>query len=72
MSDKVRVTVDMPQDAYAVLDALASETHRSKADILRLGLAMMKEAVPAIKEGRKVGIAKQGQELDTQFVGIVA
>lgn len=72
MSDKIRGTVGLPQEAYAVLDALANETHRSKADILRLGLAMMKEAIPAIKDGRKVGIAKKGQELDTQFVGIVA
>ena len=72
MSEKIRVTVDMPQEAYAVLDALASETHHSKADILRLGLAMMKEAVQAIKKGRDVGIAKEGQELDTKFIGIMS
>ena len=72
MSDRIRVTVDMPLEAYAVLDALADETHRSKADILRLGVAMMKEAVQAIKKSRDVGIAKEGQELDTKFVGIIA
>lgn len=68
MNDKIRVTVDMPQEAYAVLDALANETHRSKADILRLGLAMMKEFVNAVKQGRKVGIVKKEQDLDTQFI----
>ena len=72
MSDKIRVTVDMPREAYEVLDNLANETAHYKADILRLGLAMMKEAVQAIKKSRDVGIAKEGQELDTKFVGIIA
>lgn len=69
-SDKVRVTVDMSQEMYNVLSMLADETHKSKADVLRLGLSIMKAAVPELRKGKKLGIAGKEEQLETQFLGI--
>ncbi len=66
----VRLTVDVPQDAYELIESLANEIHTSKSDVLRRGLALMKVAVEAQKEGKKFGVAEPGQELSTEIVGI--
>ena len=68
--ETIRVTVDMSPEVYAMLDKLAGDANKSKADIMRLGLAMMSQAIPAIKEGKHIGIALDGDKLDKEFLGI--
>lgn len=66
----VRLTVDVPQDTYELIESLANEIHASKSDVLRRGVALMKIAVEAQKEGKKFGVADEGQELSKEIVGI--
>lgn len=69
--ETIRVTVDMSPEVYGILSRLAADAGKSKADIMRLGLAIMSQAVPAVKEGKHIGIAADGDKLDKEFLGII-
>jgi len=67
MSGKIRVTVDMPEEAYGILDGLARETQRSKADQGGKPAAGHRAVrpllVPAIDHGRALPALDLADEL---------
>lgn len=66
----VRLTVDVSQDLNALIEELARSSHTSKSEILRRSIALMDFAQKAKREGKKVGAARQDQELVTEVVGL--
>lgn len=67
---KVKLTLELTPEAAALLDSLAEMLHGNKSEVLRKGLALMKVAADAKKDGRKMGVAAPDQQLATEIVGI--
>lgn len=68
--DTIRMSLEVSPETYAIIQQLEEATHKTKSDILRGGIVLMKVAVDARKSGKKFGIAEQDQQLSTEFVGI--
>ncbi|MBW4699175.1 MAG: DNA-binding protein [Aphanocapsa lilacina HA4352-LM1] len=69
-STKVRLSLDVSQELYQVLDEIARMEETTKADVLRRSIALMQVAVEAKRQGLKFGAADQDQVLKTEIVGI--
>jgi hypothetical protein len=71
--ERLRLTVDLSAQLSSELEKLASETGRTKADLLRLGLDFLSRANAARREGMTVGAWKEDAEHNTrkerEFVG---
>lgn len=70
MGDSVRLSLVLSPELNDRLEDMAAKIHGTKSDVLRRALALMDVAVKAKEEGRKIGIAKPGQELATEIIGI--
>lgn len=57
-------------DANALLEQLAEAIHGTKSEVLRRALTLMEVAVTAKKEGRAFGVAKPGQKLEREVIGL--
>jgi predicted transcriptional regulator len=69
-NEKVKLNVEVSPELYETIDRLAKDGHESKGDILRKGIAFMKVALEAKRQGKKLGIAASDQPLETEFTGI--
>ena len=49
----VKLSVEVSADLNEILEQLAKDAHESKSDILRKGIALMKIALEAKKQGKK-------------------
>jgi predicted transcriptional regulator len=67
---KVKLTLELSPEAAELLQGLADMMHTTKSEVLRKGLALMKVAADAKKDGRKLGVAAGDQPLATEIVGI--
>jgi Ribbon-helix-helix protein, copG family len=67
---KIRLTVDVSRQLYDLLERVAEDQGVSKTDVIRRAVALMDAAHQAAKRGRKVGIAKHGEALETEFIGL--
>jgi Arc/MetJ-type ribon-helix-helix transcriptional regulator len=71
MSDKERLTLEIPKETNDQLKALIDRTNSaSKTEVIRKALALLDAAVSAAERGHKVGAAEVGQVLVTEFVGL--
>jgi hypothetical protein len=70
----VRLTLDLSPGLAAELERLATETGRSKADVLRLGLDLLSRASAARRDGMHVGAWDDGdggeRRREREFVGV--
>jgi predicted transcriptional regulator len=71
MGEKVKLSVEVSGELDALLEELAKETHGTKSDVLRKGIALMQVAVDAKKKGQRLGVADKDQKLEKELVGIV-
>jgi hypothetical protein len=67
---RVQLSLDVSPELYQTLNSLAQQLHGDTADVLVKAISLLKVAVEAEKEGKKIWIANQNQELDTEIVGI--
>ncbi|OGZ57655.1 MAG: hypothetical protein A2827_01260 [Candidatus Spechtbacteria bacterium RIFCSPHIGHO2_01_FULL_43_30] len=58
-----RVTVDLSQEAYEVLYALAQNLGTTKADVMRRALGLMRLAIEEKSEGFGLFLQKPGDTL---------
>lgn len=58
-----RITLDLSDEANAVIEQLAKKRGTTKAEVLRRGLALMEVADEARRRGLKVGAAEDEQRL---------
>lgn len=67
-SENVRFSLELSSCANEVLEQIAEEMGCTKSTVLRRAIVLMMTVVKAQKEGRTVGVAKEGQELETRFL----
>lgn len=70
MAEKVRVGLQMPKETYDELENLAEESGLSKGELFRLALMLFKTARQSVKKGYHVGVAKNADKLDLEFIGL--
>ena len=68
--DSVAYSLRISRDLNSLLTELARETHSTKGDVLRRALVLMEVAVDAKRRGRKVGFAREDQELEQEITGL--
>lgn len=66
-----RVSLDVSPQLFQKLEELSREIHGSKADVLRRSIALFDLAVKAAKKDKKIGVARDSEALETEFVGLV-
>lgn len=69
--DRIKLSLEVSTEINETLEELAKTTATTKSDVLRKAIALMRLAVKAQREGKKVGIADATQELRTEFVGLL-
>jgi predicted transcriptional regulator len=67
---RVQLSLDVSPELYQTLNSLAQQLNGDTADVLVKAISLLKVAVEAEKEGKRIWIANQNQELDTEIVGI--
>jgi predicted transcriptional regulator len=67
---KVRLTVDVSKELNEMLEGIAKESGSTKSEVFRKAIALLDVAHRAKREGKRFGIAKQEQQLDTEIVGL--
>jgi hypothetical protein len=70
MSSRVRLTLELNPALNSALEELVAQTGGTKSDVLRKAIAIFQVAVRANREGKRFGVAAEGQELATEIVGI--
>jgi predicted transcriptional regulator len=68
--DKVRLNLEISPEVNEVLEEVAKSIHGTKSDVLRRGLALMKVAVEAQKDGDKLGVSDVSGKLKKEIIGI--
>ncbi len=64
-----RAILDMSPEVYELLERLAQEEGKTKAEVIRKALGLYTAALEARREGLVVGAVSEDQPLDTEFVG---
>lgn len=59
----------LSEEMNCIIEDLANRTGDSKADLLNQAIGLYKVISDAFREGKRVGIAADDQELETEFVG---
>lgn len=71
---RVRLTLELSNQLNAELERLATESGRSKAELLRLAADFLSKADQARQEGMTVGAWKEnpstGTRVERQFLGL--
>lgn len=67
---QLHFNVEISPDVDKLLGELADKTGGSKGDVLLKGLFLMKIALQAQDEGKKIGIAEKDQPLATEIIGL--
>ena len=70
MADKIRLTVDVSRELNQILEGIAGETGTTKSEVFRKAVALLDVSHKARRSGKRVGIASEGQPLETEFVGL--
>jgi predicted transcriptional regulator len=65
----VSFKLDLSPEAYRRLDRLVKDSGQSVSDILRKALALYGESYEAHLAGKAIGIAKDPESLEVEFVG---
>lgn len=67
---RVRLSLDISQELNVLLETLSREIDGTKSDVLRRGIVLMEVFVKARRQGKKFGVAEDGQALLTEIVGL--
>jgi hypothetical protein len=67
---KVRLTVDVSKELNDMLESIARESGSTKSDVFRKAIALLDVAHRAKRQGKRIGIAKLEQQLETEIVGL--
>ena len=70
LKEKVRLSLDVTEELNRTLESLAARSGNTKSELLRKAIALMVIAVQAKEKGQKLGVAREGQTLETEIVGL--
>jgi hypothetical protein len=62
--EKIRLSLDVSPDPYALLVSLAERTDESKSDVLRKAIVLMDVAVTASQNGKRLLVEEPSNERD--------
>jgi metal-responsive CopG/Arc/MetJ family transcriptional regulator len=69
MAEKVRLNLQLSEELYKELDAMANDTATTRSDVVRRALALLKVAHTGKKGGKHLGFAKNPERLDQELIG---
>lgn len=67
---KVRLSFEITPELNREIEQIADQVGGSKTEVLKKAIALMRVAVDAKREGKKLGIAEKSQSLTTEIVGL--
>lgn len=67
---RTRLSLEVSPQLNNLLEHLADQLGVTKSDVLRKAVVLMKVAVEANQQGKKMGIAEKDQPLSTEIVGL--
>lgn len=70
MAEKIRLTVDVSKELNQILQGIADDTGTTKSEVFRKAIALLDVSHKAKRSGKRVGIAREDQPLETEFVGL--
>ena len=65
-----RLTLDLSPELDEILQELADGSGGTKSEILRKSIVLMKVLADAKADGKKFGIVRNNEYLDTEIVGL--
>lgn len=68
---KVRLNLLLSQDLYQDLQVMACDAGVSLSDVIQRGLALLKVAMDAKRNGLHLGICDDPTNLDREIVGLI-
>src|SRR5919199_4904479 len=72
--EKIRLSLDVSPELYALLESIAERTDESKSDVLRKAIVLMDVAVKASQEGKRLLVQdppqKDGHVTQTEVIGL--
>lgn len=71
MTDRVRLSVQLPRDIDDMLEAVAEARSVTKGEVIRNALALFMVAQDAQKENKAIGIVDDPAKLDQRIVGLL-
>lgn len=70
MTEKIRLSLDIPQELNEVIDRTAKEMCGTKTDFIRRAIALALAAHEARKQNKIVGVLNQQHQLEKEFIGL--
>jgi metal-responsive CopG/Arc/MetJ family transcriptional regulator len=70
MAEKLRVNLQMSNELFQELEAMADESATTKSEIVRRAFSLLKAARQSVKKGHHIGTAKDANKLDQEFIGL--
>ncbi len=64
------LTLRLSPEINQAIEALMRRTSLPKADVLNMAVGLLKAAVEAVDQGKRVGIAGDDAELEVEFTGL--
>ena len=72
--ERIRLSLDVSPELYALLESLAERTDESKSDVLRKAIVLMDVAVTASQEGKRLLVQEpphqDGHVTQTKIIGL--
>ena len=72
--EKIRLSLGVSPELYALLESIAERTDESKSDVLRKAIVLMDVAVKASQEGKRLLVQdppqKDGHVTQTEVIGL--
>lgn len=66
----IKLSLNFSTETNQILEQMSEESHVSKSDILRRSIALMKYALDAKKEGKKLGKINENGEVVSELIGL--
>ena len=68
--NKVRLSFEITPELNEELQEMANEVGSTKTEVFKRAIALMRVAVDAKRQGKRIGVAERDQPLATEIVGI--
>ncbi|HLO50402.1 MAG TPA: DNA-binding protein [Kamptonema sp.] len=68
---RIQISLDVSPEVYETLESLAQKMKGDTSEVFRKAIALLKIAVEAEEDGKKMGVANKDQTLDTEILGIL-
>lgn len=71
MAGKTRLNFDVSHELNQSLDDIAADSGRTKTEVFRQALALLKVAHDAKRSGKHIGLVSDASKLDSEIIGLL-